>query len=88
MKASGFHLGAARRGPVAGSGSGLGFQSLEFPAAVITQADGRGREDWKPGVVLFFDPVRRCYVQRGGGMEATAGQVARHWGRFFVEAAA
>ena len=76
----------ARGFPVSGSVSAVGFQSLEFPAAVITKADARGREDWKAGVVLFFDVVRRCYVQRNGGMEATAAQVARHWGRFFEEA--
>lgn len=74
--------------PVTGSNPALGFQALEFPAAVVTQADERGSAFWKPGVVLFFDAVRRCYVQRNGGMEATAAQVSRHWGRFFVEAEA
>lgn len=78
----------ANRFPVSGSVRGVDFQALEFPTAVLTKADGRGRADWTPGVVLFFDDVRRCYVQRNGGMEATASQVARHWGRFFVEARA
>lgn len=72
--------------PAVGKGAGLEFQALEFPAAIVTQADAKGRADWSPGVVLFFDAVRRCYVQRDGGMEATAWQVCRHWGRFFVEA--
>ena len=78
----------AGRFPVVGSSRGVEFQALEFPAAIVTKADARGREDWRAGVVLFFDVVRRCYVQRGGGMEATAGQVVRHWGRFFEEVAA
>ena len=71
-----------------GSGQALQFQALEFPASIVTKEDARGAALWRPGVVLFFDPVRRCYVQRGGGMEAPAASVARHWGRYFVEARA
>lgn len=54
--------------------------------AVRTQADPRtGRADWAPGVILRWDSTRGLY--RGpGAIVATAGQVRRWRGIYFVEA--